>query len=348
MRRVTFKAVRDKAVALYLGAGPSSAGASAANAQTIAALDIHLNKRAGECWERFFWPEWTIVEPRTFREPWNSASTYAALDERYYRPAQKYAVALTASTGQAPYSLSGGSYVINSAYWAEVATSYAADNYASTRTYVRGEFAYYPETDTYYALFAATSTGNAPTDATKWGELPRFKRNLEHEQAWEETVIGEFKNIWDDDPERNADACEIKFVLASEGAIVRGDQGRVYAEFRTRVPEWTGATFSAGTHASAAAGTQVYDNALGDYYQALITTPGADLTDATKWLRLDFPYVLREAVPQLAYADLLRGDGMNEKAFALELGEGWRLLNREFDKIERQQKQHKTLNVRMR
>lgn len=342
MRRVTFKSIREKASALYLG-NPT------ANAKTVLALDVHLNKRAAECWEKFFWPELGLVEERTFRAPWDGATAYAAGAERYHRPSKKYAVALTASTNQAPYTYANGGWTVNAAYWGASAGSYTAADYVSTTAYVRGDQAYYPETDQWYALFAATSTGNAPTDPTKWGALPRLKRNVAVDQSWAATVIGEFENIWEDHPELNAGACEIKFTLGTDGAaIVAGDLTRVWVEFRKRAPSWTGSTFSS-TATYNTVGTQVYDDTLGDYYISIAAAgAGSSLGDTTKWTRLDFPYVFRDAVPQLAYADLLRGDGMNEKAHGLELGEGWRLLRNEFDKIERQQKQHRPLNVKVR
>jgi hypothetical protein len=340
MRRVTFKSVLQKASALYLG-NPTP------NAATTAALNVHINKRASECWESFFWPEWTVTEARTFRNVWSAVTAYTAGTEVYYRPAKKYAVALTSSTGQAPFTLSGGVYVANTAYWAESQGSYSASDYSSTRTYVRGEAVYYPDTDKWYQLFAATSTGNAPTDTTKWGELVRFKRNIDLEQSWETNVIGEFAGIYDDHPELNSNAEEIPFTLGTSGAaIVAGTANIVYVRYRQRVSTWTGATFSSSS--AYASGVTVYDDTLGDFYTSITSvSAGSSLTDTAKWTRVAFPYVFRDAVPQLAYADMLRGDGMNEKA-ALELAEGFRALRREFDKIERQQKQHKPLNVKTR
>lgn len=338
MRRVSFKSVRAKAALLFLGNATP-------DAQAAAALDVHIARRAVECWESFFWPEWTVTEARTFRQPWDAVTTWAAKAEVYHRPSKSYAIALQANTNHEPYTLSGSTYVLNTTYWAALESDYTGDDYLSTRTYVRGEIAFYPATDKWYCLYAATSTGNAPTDATKWGELTRFIRNLDLTQSWASNAIGEIEGIYCDDPRVSLRPDRIDYELTSTGAICDTTQGIVYVKFRLRAPDWSGATYTSGG-ATVAGGTQVYDDTTGDFYLALATTNAA-VTDTNNFTRLDFPYVFRDAVAQLAYADALRGNGMNEKA-GPEIGEGFRLLRRELDKIERQQGQHKQLNVRTR
>lgn len=340
MRRIAYNTILQRAASLYLGnPTPDSKAATAFN--------VHINKRAQECWESFFWPEWTIVEARTFRLAWNAATTYTAATEVYYRPAGKYAVALTGSTNQPPFTLSGGQWVENNAYWAESSALYDADEYVAATAYTRGAQVFYPTTGKWYQLYAASSTGNPPTDTTKWGELVRFLANIALDQSWQTNTIGEIEGIYDDDPDRNFAASKLDFKLRDVGAVLDPDDGlgEVFVKFRRRCPDWSGATYTSGG-ATIASGTTVYDSGTGDFYTALATT-NAVVTDTTNFVRVDFPYVFRDAVAQLVYADMLRGDGMNEKA-ALEVAEGFRCLRREFDKIERQQGQHKQLNVKVR
>lgn len=59
-----------------------------------------INTAVRDCWERDFWPAWTVLEERFFRLPW-AAGTYAAGSEVYYTPGTTYYRALV-STNAVP------------------------------------------------------------------------------------------------------------------------------------------------------------------------------------------------------------------------------------------------------
>jgi hypothetical protein len=231
-------------------------------------------------------------------------------NEVFDRASQLYYVALTSSTGQACAS--------NLAYWAETDSSYTADDYGATTAYVRGNQVYYPTTDKYYQLYAATSTGNLPTDATKWGELPAFRRIIDYDQAWETNGLGDVLAVWDHD-----------FVETDSGILVMSDEVQVWVEFRKRVSDFSGADFVLGTVYTA--GTQVYYSTTGDYYLCSANTAGTELpTDSGHWTRVDFPEVLGRPVAQAAATDVVAKTQGERAAKPMEDAEFLELLAEEF------------------
>jgi hypothetical protein len=340
IRRVSYKTVQDQ-IADNLGWDANNLHT---DEQSI--VNRGVNRWAQFGWDAFFWPEWTVLEKRVFRQYWDSATSWAAKTEVYHRPSKKYYCALQANTNQEPATGSGGVYTTNLQYWGESASQYSAEEYSNTKTYVRGERAYYPSTDKYYQLYAATSTGNLPTDTTKWGELIEFERNIDYEQSWETTVIGDVKKVWDRNPRKDTDACEIDKILQNNGVRVLGTDPVVYVEFRKRAPSWTGTTWSAAT--TYAKDAQVWDPTQGDYYKSLQNAnTNHAVTDTAWWERIDFPYVLSKYVIAGVYAAVMgKTDGQQEK-YPSEMEEAYQLLIGEFDKIERQQAQSEQLNVRV-
>ena len=88
MRTVTYKSVQDKANLLFAGK------VSATDNDTVS-LNRFINARYREYFESFFWPEWTVVEKRTFRQPYSSTTNYAASTlttptEVFYWPSLDY------------------------------------------------------------------------------------------------------------------------------------------------------------------------------------------------------------------------------------------------------------------
>lgn len=331
MRRVTYKSIQD-AVAGFMGFDPENLSVN-----DQATLNRHINRRAQFAWESFFWPEWTLVEARTFRPAWDSASTFAAKAEVYYRATKKYYCSLVSNSNQAPADSSG---VLNSAYWAESQGIYSAPNYSTTSVYTRGQQVYYPNTDKFYQLYASSTTGTLPTDATKWGELVAFERTVDYAQTGF-TQIADVKQVWDVNP-RTAPRCArpVNFFLQESGIRCAGCVNLVWVEYRKLVPSWTGAVYASG---SKAAGTQVYWTD-GDYYTANSTTT-TDPSNTTDWTRIDFPYVLSKYVVEGAYADTLSKTEQQQDRYPTEADEAFQLLGFEWDKIERQQQQDSQLNV---
>jgi hypothetical protein len=316
-------------------------------AENAAMLNRFINSRYREFFERFFFPEWTVVEKRTFRPAYDSASTYTATQEVYYPATQQYYLALrSVPITTPPATGSNGEYTTNTTYWADALPEYSAPDWSSTTAYAEGDQVYQPTDGKFYQCHAA-STNNEPPNATYWGELVEFQRDIDFtasatsNQGETATGIGEVKAVWTRHPYIHEDACPIAYDVTSDGIIVRGTATVVWLEFRLRPNEFTGSTWASG---SFAAGDQVYYTTTGEYYVCIDDATSEVPTNTAFWTKLDFPYVLKDAVAQAAYADLLKATGKTSK-WMEEMREAGRLLQREFDKLERMQGQTTSLNV---
>ena len=349
MRRVTYKSVLGKAGSLWTGE-------SVPTTEDAATLNVFINQRAAEHWESFWWPELTPSEERQFRANWASGTTYGAPSatsavEVYYPKAQKYYQSLHSSnTGNAPAT--GTDLAENSAHWAECAPEYSEDvEWATGVVFTVGLITKNPDDQRFYQCITAHTAGGS-FDGSKFGILTPFVRDIDYEQTLAgvaQTAIGEVRTVWNKDPYvyEPSERCRIKFDLTDRGVVVRGEQAIVWVEFRKRVPEWS-ATVTPAQHSLSTTyglGARVYDDTEGDYFKSLQGgNTGRAVTDSAWWERIEFPYVLRDSVPQAAYADMLRTDGANEKS-AVELGRAEKLMRREIGKIELLQGQSRPLNV---
>lgn len=238
-------------------------------------------------------------------------------------------------------------------YWAVSLGEYSGDDWNSTTAYTAsgaaGNTVYQPLDGEYYQCILA-NTNQSPPNATYWGVLNPFERDIDFEpgatsnQGTTATTIGEVKGVWDANPWISENPFPVRYDTTSDGLVVRGPDNVVWVEFRLRPNDFTGSTWASG---SFAVGDQVYYSTTGEYYVCIATATTQAPTDTTKWTKLDFPYVLKDCVAQAAYGDLLKVTGKTSK-WGTELNEAFRLLQREFDKIERQQGQTNNLNVQMR
>lgn len=343
MRTVSYKSVQDM-IAGFLGWDPNNL-----SADEQAQINRAVNRRAQFAWEAFFWPEWTLCERRTFRPAWSAVTVYAAAAQVIDLASKGYFIALQGSTNQPPTNADGS---VNLTYWGWLQQSYgiceawgvhgtsSAENYSAAFAYVQGARVYYPNTDLYFQLFAPNSTGNPPTDATRWGVLTPFVRNIDYAQAGQ-TVIGDVKEVWTCNPRTDPRGAQpAQFIIENDGVRVLGRLPIVWVEFRLQTPSWTGAIWAAGNFA---AGAQVYFN--GDYYAAIQPVTGQDPTNGAYWALIGMPYVISKYVANGAYADVDAKAEGEKVAFPSENEEAYEALQFEFDKLERQQKQTGQLNV---
>jgi hypothetical protein len=349
MRRVSYKTILQSASQLWTGESvptPDDAGS----------LNVFINQRAGEFWGTFWFPEITPAEQRQFRADWATGTSYAAPTattavEVYYPRARKYYQSLhSANLGNAPAT--GTALTENSAHWAESKAEYSEDKEWNTGVvFIVGQKTKNPDDQRYYQCHTAHTAG-ASFDATKFGILTPFVRDIDYEQtlaAVVKTPIGEVRDVWDKDPNvyERFQLCRIKFDLTTLGVIVRGELPLVWIEFRLCVPSWT-ATVTPAQHSLATTyglAARVYDDTEGDYFTSLQAgNLNHVVTDTAWWQRIEIPYVLRDAVPQAAYADMLRTDGQTEK-HGVELARARELLRSEIRKIELLQGQSRQMNV---
>lgn len=337
MRRVSYSSVLAKAV-------QRATADATANEDLATSMNVFINARAAEFWTTLFWPEWSPVERRQFRDSWlvgtnyGAGSTTAAV-EVYHPASDQYYQSLHAGNiGNAPATLSGGSYVENSAHWAASQATYSVADWTASTSYTVGSKIRNPDDGySYQCITAHTSTSSF--DPTKFGILTPFLRNISLTQTGK-AEIAEVEGVYDADPRVNTEARPIRFRLEVDGVIVRDDATRPWLRFRKPCPSWTGTIYSSTT--AYVVDDRVYYSTTGDWYVCIQNNTGVAPTDSTRWTRIDFPYVLRDCVALAAYSDWLRGDGQNQKADAEEAS-AIRALNHELDLIERQQGQTRQL-----
>ena len=336
MLTVTYDSVLDR-IAGYMG----QADGLDVETEQLARVKVNLFVRLA--WLAFFWPEITPTERRRFRPNYASGTAYAAGAEVYFPPADKYYQALRATTGNAPAT--GTDYEENSAYWAECQANYGADLWVDGTAYVVGDQVLHPETlEPYQCHTAHTASGTF--DDTQFGALTGFVRSLDYAQAGE-TAIGTVRYLWDRDPTTDPCARRITYRLTPGHIRVNGTVNTIWAEFRRRVPVFSGATRS--DTATYAAGVTVYDAATGDFWTSNTSIAAAEspTSEPTKWDRVEFPAVFAEYVAQSVYAALVNKEQEQPENFGVQQSAGWPLLFQEMKVIEQQQGQTRQLNVVM-
>jgi hypothetical protein len=290
------------------------------NATEFAQLRDLISARIKRAYRQERWPDLNRVEKRYFRDLWDSGTSYTASTatsavEVYYAASGLYYQCLAANTNQAPATLSGSEYETNTTYWAESSTSYSADNYDASTAYSRGDSVYYPTTDRYYQLHAASSTGNVPTDTTKWGVLTDFDRYIAFAQTGK-TAIGDALHVYNLNPRTSNRAQELSSSLSENGVQVHSAVSSCWLEYRLRYPVLLGGTFS--TTATYAVGDQVYFSSAttkGNFYDCATATSAGESPDsaAAKWTKVQLPldmaaYLYTGATRELAIAETLLGD----------------------------------------
>lgn len=311
MRTVTYKSVSD-AVARRAGLDPATwdAGTQATVAEFIGAW-------AKKGWEWEFWPEWTVLEQRAYRDAYVSGTTYAAPTatvpvEVWFPAAQKYAQALQSTVGHDPFTFANGVWTANGPYWAESGNSYTGDDWEASTVYAAGTNVRNPADNRYYQCITAHTSGGT-FDATKFGILTTFERYVSLDQTGL-TPIGEVHRVSRSNPRTNPRfPGVVTFTMDDKGILPAPLAGSlVWVEFRLRPPLFTSTAWSGGT--AYVAGDVVYVAATGECYVALQAgTNQAPATQPAYWRKQNFPFVLAEFVKWAAYADLLRTQGQNEK-----------------------------------
>lgn len=264
-------------------------------------LRVYLRRSIREHWRKFWWPELMLVEQRLFRDEYDAATAYAALDEVFYWPTGKYYICTTASTGNAP---AGSAGTVDDTYWAEAGSSYSTTDWAASTAYAVGDqVRNIYDGSAYQCHTAHTSTSSF--DSTKFTLLTPFVRSILLNQSGE-TLIGDVQGIYDCDPDvYPARAEKLRHQRTGDRLlVVPDDHNVVYVKFRKRVPDFAGADFDA--NATYAIGDTIYYNAT-DYYTATAATSAGEDPDDTpaKWALNEIPERLSECAPQRAYAEYL-------------------------------------------
>lgn len=297
MRSVSYQSILAQASQLAFGL-------SSPHSLDAATLNTFINEAAGNYWRSFWWPELMVVEQRQYRPTYGGG--HAAGTEVYYPPAQAYYLAIKGPTSVPPATLSGGLYITDYSQWIEVQTELSGDDWLTGRAYKAGDTVRNASDGLFYACHTAHTAGGS-FDGTKFGPLKRWRNSLDYAQSGY-TEIDAIEGVYDDDPDLNPDAAQIPFALASD-ILVLDELPRPWVKFRRRIPSWAGTLYVSNEVYTA--GSQVYYST--DYYRAKVNT--SDLpTDATKWEKLEIPYVFRSSVPRAAFAGWLTSEGQIDKS----------------------------------
>ena len=137
-------------------------------AEEFALFRTFHDRRLQLAWEIHRWPDLCRYERRSFRPPYDATHAYAAGDEVLDLLTLQYFQCLTAyvlrGNTSNPPTINGAE---NSAYWALCQTSYAADDYDSSKTYAIGDKVRNPSNgEVYQACFIAAdlTVAGGPAD----------------------------------------------------------------------------------------------------------------------------------------------------------------------------------------
>ena len=339
MRRCSHRSVLDRARALCgdpLDVDPST--------QLAAALQRFIYARLKRAWEPsggWWWPDSMRVEERFYHADYAAGTTYTLGSFVYFPATQRYYQALVSTTGNAPATLSGTTYVLDTARWIAAQTAYSGSDWANGTVYALATFVRNPANGRFYVCFSA-HTASSSLDTTKFALLTLLPVVISLDQTGK-TAIGVVKTATHTDPRLSARPVRVDFQLSADGVQLVGDTlpVSVWIAFQVRPPVLAGATWSA-TATYAASATIYYASTAeeGDFWTAnASTTAGQDPEDTPgKWDRESFPAFLREYCAQGACADWLRSQGQRDAAL-LEEGQAEDLLCREIRLVANAQNQ---------
>lgn len=310
-------------------------------------INAFIQRRAREAFTFYWWPETMRIEERYYRPIYSAASTYtastsSAATEVFYPATRTYYQCLRNSTGNAPATLTGGSYATNLNYWSVVGDNYGGNDWAASTAYAQGDVVRNPSDGLFYQCHIA-HTSSSSFDSTKFGLLSDWLPYISLDQEGK-TAIGQVRGCFLDNPARTRDPRRVAMLLGPQGLHlpeVRTTSVDVW--FQIKPPVLTGADYSAGTAYSAgvvvyyASATAGYE---GDFWLcAAATTAGQNPeTHAAKWTRQEIPECLRDAIAHASYSDFLR-PAAEPAEIPIEDTQGGAFLAAEMRKLTAMQRQ---------
>lgn len=281
------------------------------DAGEFADFRAYLNNRLRQGWRWRAWSDLELTEERWFRAFYASGTAYAAPTTttavEVFDPAtQLYYQTLRSTTGNAP-SVAG---VENSAYWAECADEYSADDWATAIDYEAGDQVFDSTTNRYYQCHTAhTSSGSL--DGTKFGILTPFDRYVAFEQSGQ-TAIGDVLAVQATNWKVDISARNVDHKLSENGIQIAEDLASVWIHFRQRPPYIRGIAYDA-TKVYTANVSQIYyqtASTVGNFYNCLTTTTAGDtpVSAAAKWDLVEIPRFLQTWLEEGIAADWLADD----------------------------------------
>ena len=195
-----------------------------------------IGKALDRIWTYTFWNDLLRTRQMTFHPVW-AAGTLNRGQIRYHVPSGAYYVVLPASTALEPAALVNGTYQPNLAGWALLGPSSAA-LYDAAAAYKQGDQVTNPDDGATYQLFAASSTGNAPSNGSYWGVVPDLVHLIPQAGSGQLT-IGDVKGVTLNDPKKIPTRA-IGFQRHEGGVLVAPSALRPWVQFLPVVPRFTG------------------------------------------------------------------------------------------------------------
>ncbi len=152
-------------------------------------------------------------------------------------------------------------------------------------------------------------------------------------------MLGTVHDVWAQNPDTviNPTAVTWRWNSQGTGLYITESLSTVWVSYTPQTPEWTQVAYEADTDYPA--GTVVYEETIGECYEAIAATASAAVTDSSKWRKLDVPWIFRLAAVRGAVA-LLRGstgERGEEQILQESMGE---VLAREWRQFSRSAGQH--------
>ena len=161
-----------------------------------------------------------------------------------------------------------------------------------------------------------------------------------------ETEMGEVFSVWNKSPKSNQDVQELTWYISENGVQIAESNTTVFVQFRKTVPQYTGENYAQTS--SYAAPQQVYDTALGNFYEAnQAVASGSDNSPSAQpslWDLVSIPIIFMDYLIRGTYADYLRHNGELDRARVAE-SDARSALDHELFKLHQQQGQTTRLDV---
>ncbi len=192
-------------------------------------------------WECFDWPEQTVYQQEFFAPNFETTPpNYSPGDVVYYQVEQAYYQYLNQTSTATTPTLNGPGGTLDSAYWANAASSYNGSNWTSVNSYVAGDIVLYPNDQENYQALQPISPGLLPTNTTYWGKLNKFLRNISQTLNADGTPrtneIGETFSVWPSDPRITSRQQQATYTFTDDGILIPSALSYVWLEFRLTPP----------------------------------------------------------------------------------------------------------------
>lgn len=166
-----------------------------------------ISNALGEVWTFAEWPGIIQVEKILYAREWDDAATYSASAVVFHEPSGKYFQALVSDLTAEPTTWSGTEWV-RADEWADwMPLDGSAREWSVATAYVAGDRVFYSPTGATYQCHTA-STGDLPTDQTKWGALVEYRTEAPLAAAGREE-IGHVVSVTPQDPTLETPGTEV-------------------------------------------------------------------------------------------------------------------------------------------